>query len=67
MKISKEFSPVVITLETQEEIDLLYELTRYVSGGGKVRAFFDALGRDLIDHSKFKLSEPKLSGDVTVR
>lgn len=66
MKVSKEFSPVTILLETQDEIDLLYEITRYVSGGGKVRTFFDTLGRSLIDHSKFNPYETKLSGDVTV-
>lgn len=67
MKISKQFSPVTIVLETQEEIDQLYEITRYVSGGGKVRAFFDTLGKSLIDHSKFDIAKPKLAGDVTVR
>ena len=67
MKISKQFSPLTIVLETQEEIDQLYEITRYVSGGGKVRDFFDTLGKSLIDHSKFDISKPKLAGDVTVR
>jgi hypothetical protein len=46
MKIERaesKFEPVVITLESQEEVDILFELTSHVGGSGPVRAIVNQL------------------------
>lgn len=48
-QIKQEFSPVTITLESKEELDMLFELSASVSGTGKVRDFYDALADNLQD------------------
>ena len=46
MKIEKtrvNFSPVVLTLESQDEVDIIYELLGCVGGTGEVRTFIDGI------------------------
>lgn len=43
----KEFTPVVITLETQEELNILYAFYRVTSGTGRIRKIVEALGTSL--------------------
>lgn len=57
MKIERQetkFQPVTITLETQKEVDILYELLGLVAGTGDVRntidSFYSELGR-MTEHS----------------
>lgn len=50
MKVERKnngFQPVVITLESQEEVDIVYELLNSVGGLGKVRQFTDDLSSEL--------------------
>lgn len=54
MKVIKEnkiFSPINIVLETQEEVDWLYAITRYVGGSGAVRNFFDNIRCGLMEEA----------------
>ena len=46
MKIERagtQFQPVVITLESQEEVDILFELASHVGGSGPVRVVVNQL------------------------
>ena len=52
MKIVKhqpEFKPVSITLESQDEVNWVYELFGNIGGGGRVRKFVDDIYYGLED------------------
>ena len=59
-----KFIPVVITLESQEEVDILHNLSGSISGTGKARRVTDRLYAELsyysssthIDHFEGKLT-----------
>jgi hypothetical protein len=43
VKTAEDFKPVSIVLESQKEVDWMYDLTGSVSGVGKVRDFVDSI------------------------
>lgn len=43
VKTEPKFEPVSIVLETQDEVNWVYELFGQVGGGGKVREFVDSV------------------------
>ena len=45
--VKQKFEPITVTLETQEEVDILRALAGKVSGTGKVRLFVDKLWDEL--------------------
>ena len=55
VKVDQEFKPVSIVLESQDEVNWLYELMGKVGGGGPVRKF--------VDDVYYGLEEIKTAGD----
>lgn len=50
MKIEKgkpEFTPIIITLESQQEIDIMWEIMYSVNAGGPAGGFADGIARDI--------------------
>ena len=70
MKVTQQsepkFIPVVITLETQEEVDILYDLSSHVAGTGKARKITDALHKALSAYVS-KEYQDHFEGKLTVR
>lgn len=54
---NKGFQPVVITLESQEEVDIVYELLNSVGGLGKIRQFTDELSNELSQFTDHGINE----------
>lgn len=61
-----EFNPVSIVLETQDEVNFMYELTRNIAGVGEIRNFFDAIGAELSKKSTLDYNHQSFRGDLTV-
>ena len=69
MKVTQQsepkFIPVIITLETQEEVDILYDLASHIAGTGKVRKITDALHESLSVHAS-KEYQDHFEGKLTI-
>lgn len=68
MKIERaesKFQPVVITLESQEEVDILYCLTGSVYGNGSTRIFTDKVYYGL--EPFVKSGEELFKDQITIR
>lgn len=60
MKVERKnngFQPVVITLESQEEVDIVYELSMSVGGLGKARDFTNELSEELGYYTQHGIDE----------
>lgn len=60
VELAKTFIPVTITLETQEEIDMLYNIVGNISGVGPYRIFADSIfyGLEKLPISRTKCELP---------
>lgn len=65
---SNQYVPVSVEFETQQELDLIYHLLRYVSGSGNNRDILDDMRRSLYDAGAGLIKEyyEKYSGSVSV-
>ena len=70
MKVTQQsepkFIPVVITLETQEEVDIIHNLSGQISGTGEVRKVTDKLYAELSYYSS-STHVGHFEGKLTVR
>ena len=69
MKVTQQsepkFIPVVITLETQEEVDIIHDMAGRIYGSGKVRKVTDTLHESLSAH-KSKEYHEYFGGTLTI-
>ena len=69
MKVTQQsepkFIPVVITLETQEEVDIIHNLSGRIGGTGKVRKVVDTLYESLYAHKSSECHE-YFEGTLTI-
>lgn len=52
VKTPEEFKPVSIVLESQKEVDWIYDLLGSIGGAGEARKFFDSIYYELESESK---------------
>lgn len=52
VKTPEEFKPVSIVLESQKEVDWIYDLLGSIGGTGEARKFFDSIYHELESESK---------------
>lgn len=69
MKVTQQsdpkFIPVVITLETQEEVDIIHTMAGRIAGAGKVRKVVDTLYESLYAHKSSEYHE-YFEGTLTI-
>jgi len=69
MKVTQQsepkFIPVVITLETQEEVDIIHAIAGRIAGTGKVRKVVDTLYESLYAHKSGEYHE-YFEGTLTI-
>jgi len=69
MKVTQQsepkFIPVVITLETQEEVDIIHTVAGRIAGVGKVRKVVDTLYHSLHAHKSNEYHE-YFEGTLTI-
>jgi len=69
MKVTQQsepkFIPVVITLETQEEVDIIHDIAGRIAGTGKVRKVVDTLYESLYAHKSGEYHE-YFEGGLTI-